>query len=101
MNYTQQTIKTCIATIERLVPKNKITKGAIQKVRVEYMGSNKGNFDQETRIALSSICHSAERQLDRKAANRPSFMKCAETHLNFDWNNIPGCIGFERITVEA
>ena len=87
--------------IKSLCPNDKITKGNIAKIRAEYMGGNKGSFTQEVRIELSSVCSVAERQLDRKAGARPSFTECARRYLNFDWNNIPGCIGFEREVING
>ncbi len=101
MNYTNETKEICLAVVAQFAKNDKITAGNINKIRLDYMGPNKGQHSKEVRIALSSICHSAERQLERRAANRKSFTQCADNHLNFDFNNIPGCIGFERIDVEV
>ncbi|AUR85967.1 hypothetical protein NVP1081O_232 [Vibrio phage 1.081.O._10N.286.52.C2] len=99
-NATYTTEQIILNLIASLCPNDKITKGNIQKVRLQYM-TQPELFSQEVRIELSSVCSVAERQLERRAANRPTFSAKAKSYLNFDWNNIPGCIGFERVNVEV
>ncbi len=96
MNYTTETITACMNLVATL-KSDKITKGNVTKLRAAYRAQQ----DQEVSIAMSSICSIAERHLDRKAANRPSMTKCAESYLNFDWRTIPGCIGFTREVAEV
>ena len=97
-------MKTSIETQEilnhvlKLCPNNKITKGNIKKIR-EF--NYKNEVSPEFVITTSDVIHACERKLEIKSANRPTLTEAAEHILNFDFNNIAGCVGFERIQQES
>ena len=86
--------------ISSVIKNDKITKGNVKKFREWYRANFNMEEHRDLLLLASDIASVAERNLDRRAANRPSFSKCASHIMNFDWSSVPGCIGFERQYVE-
>lgn len=85
-----------IEIIKTLAPNNKITKGNITKIRRYYLDNNLFSSNHDLWVALTDTVSMADRHLDRRASNRPTLTAECSRMINFDFNNIPGCIGFTR-----
>lgn len=87
-----------LSIIARSTNNDKIAKGNINKLREHYQ-QNYNDFASEEVSLLSRICFNAERQLDRKAASRPSLSECAIRTINFDPSKIAGCVEYTHIII--
>lgn len=96
MNVSQSTYDLAKAQIEKSAPNNKITKGNIERIRRHYITQMSIKTEQELYLLLSDVASLADRHLDRRAANRPTMLEVLHKRATFDFNNIPGCIGFTR-----
>lgn len=102
-NLTSEQQENVLTLLAEIAPNDKATKGNVEKLRAHYMANFSFEGDErEMRILLSDIASMVARDVSyKKAARRKSISEWAKHLMNFDWNNIPGCVGFERVIVEA
>ena len=92
-----------LAPVIALNKADKITKGSVKKIR-EYVYNNRETLTADERIVFGTAAFNAERQLDRKAGNRPLLSlvitRANRTDAEISKDLAPlGCVGFETITV--
>ena len=77
---------------------DKATAGNVKKLR--SIAINMHDDDKDIREVILTTANMMERDLSRKAANRrlPSYW--VNRLIGFDWQNIPGCIGFEKMELK-